>query len=151
MGPAVSPDYSGTPLAKKLGIKDGSKVALVNEPDGFVLPGLPKGAKMYERASEPLDVIVFFAESERHLTRRFTTLAGFLEPAGGLWIAYPKKSSPMDSDLTFQVVQQAGLDAGLVDNKSCAIDATWSAVRFVYRLADRPGRADGRKVRPRSE
>jgi hypothetical protein len=57
----------------------------------------------------------------------------------------------MDSDLTFQVVQQAGLDAGLVDNKSCAIDATWSAVRFVYRLADRPGRADGRKVRPRSE
>ncbi|MGH2731053.1 MAG: DUF3052 domain-containing protein [Actinomycetota bacterium] len=135
----MSPDYSGTPLAKKLGIKKGSRVALVNEPDGFVLKGLPAGARMYERASEPLDVIVFFAESERHLNRRFTTLARFLEPAGGLWIAYPKTSSPLDSDLTFPIVQQVGLDAGLVDNKSCAIDDTWSAVRFVYQLADRPG------------
>jgi len=140
MDPTVSPDYSSTPLVKKFGIKEGFKVALVNEPDGFVLKGLPKGVQMYQRASEPLDVILFFAESERHLNRRFTTLAGYLEPAGGLWIGYPKRSSPLASDLTFPIVQQVGLDAGLVDNKSCAIDETWSAVRFVYRLVDRPRR-----------
>jgi hypothetical protein len=137
MEPAVTKDYSGTPLPKKLWIKEGVTVAVVNEPDGFVLKSLPRGARMLERASESLDVILFFAESVRHLNRRFKALAGFLAPTGGLWVAYPKKSSKLESDLSFQAVQQVGLDAGLVDNKSCAIDDTWTAVRFVYRLADR--------------
>jgi hypothetical protein len=132
------PDYSGTPLVKKLGIKEGTKVALVNEPDGFRLNGLPRGAKLYERASESLDVIMFFAESRRHLKRRFKVLAGFLSPAGGLWIAYPKKTSTIESDLSFEAVQEIGLEGGLVDNKSCAVDDNWSGVRFVYRLKDRP-------------
>jgi hypothetical protein len=140
MDPAVTRDYSGTSLPKKLGIKEGSRVAVVNEPDGFLLKSLPRGARVLERASEPLDVILFFPESVRHLNRRFKALAGYLAPSGGLWVAYAKKSSKVDTDLTFQVVQQVGLDAGLVDNKSCAIDETWTAVRFVYRLADRSPR-----------
>jgi len=131
-------DYSGTPLWKKLGMKDGARVALVAEPDGFSIPDLPQSVRVFERASEPLDVMLFFTESERHLRRRFGPLATYLDPAGGLWVAYPKNSSAVKTDLTFDVVQRVGLEHGLVDNKSCAIDDEWSAVRFVYRLKDRP-------------
>jgi hypothetical protein len=140
MGAAVSAhkDYSGTPLYKKLGIKEGSRFALVNEPDGFEVDPLPDDVEVFERASKRLDVILFFSDGHKHLRRRFGALAGFLEPNGGLWVAYPKKSSGMKTDLTFEAVQEVGLDAGLVDNKSCAIDDDWSAVRFVYRLKDRP-------------
>jgi hypothetical protein len=74
----------------------------------------------------------------RDLERRLGTAADKLDPAGGLWVAYPKRSSGIPTDLTFAAVQSAGLDARLVDNKSCAIDTQWSGVRFVYRLADRP-------------
>ncbi|MDQ3645521.1 MAG: DUF3052 domain-containing protein [Actinomycetota bacterium] len=133
-------DYSGTPLPTKLGIKDGSSVAIVNEPDGFLewfQPLLPETVALHDRAAGPLDVIVFFSSGQTHLRRRFSVLAGFLEPAGGLWVAYPKKASARETDLTFETVQQVGLDAGLVDNKSCAIDDDWSGVRFVYRLKDR--------------
>ena len=83
-------------------------------------------------------MIVFFSESRSHLQRRFGRLMTFLEPSGGFWVAYPKKSSRIETDLSFDFVQQVGLDAGLVDNKSCAIDGDWSGVRFVYRLKDRP-------------
>ena len=131
-------DYSGTPLYKKLGIKEGSRFALVNEPEGFAVTPLPDEVEVLERASKKLDVILFFSEGAKHLSRRFGVLADFLEPNGGLWVAYPKKSSGMKTDLTFEVVQNIGLEAGLVDNKSCAIDDTWSGVRFVYRLKDRP-------------
>ncbi len=131
-------DYSRTPLPKKLGIKDGARVAIVNPPDGFRLSPLPDGVRIFERATEKLDVILFFAESRSHLRRRFAALAGYLTLAGGIWIAYPKKSSPKASDLDFGAVQEVGLAEGFVDNKSCAIDGTWSAVRFVLRLRDRP-------------
>lgn len=131
-------DYSATPLYKKLGIKDGSRVAVVNEPDGF-LEGfeVPPGTQMFERATEPLDVILFFSDSKSHLRRRFGPLLEFLDKAGGFWVAYPKKSSLIQSDLTFDFVQQYGLEQGLVDNKSCAIDEEWTGLRFVYRLVDR--------------
>lgn len=132
------PDYSETLLPDKLGIKEGSRVAVVNEPDGFALDGLPSGARLFVRASEPLDVILFFTRGAKHLGGRFPVLAGYLDPAGGLWVAYPKKSSGVSTDLSFEVVQRIGLDAGLVDNKSCAIDDTWTAIRFVYRVKDRP-------------
>jgi hypothetical protein len=84
------------------------------------------------------DVVVYFTTSRDELERRFAGLKATLAPADGLWIAWPKKVSGIDTDLTFDVVQQTGLDAGLVDNKSCAIDEHWQALRFVYRLADRP-------------
>jgi len=100
-------DYSGTPLSQKLGAKPGA------------------GA------------VVFFTTSQEDLQRRFEALKATLDPADGLWIAWPKKAAKLETDLTFEVVQQIGLDAGLVDNKSCAIDERWQALRFVYRLADR--------------
>ena len=132
-------DYSHVPLWKKLGIKEGSRAAVVAEPDDWELE-VPPGVEMLQRASKRLDVVLFFTTSERHLRRRFGVLAGYLEPAGGLWVAYPKKSSPLETDLTFETVQAVGLETGLVDNKSIAVDADWSAVRFVYRLKDRSGR-----------
>jgi hypothetical protein len=83
-------------------------------------------------------VRVFFIASQAELEARFGALKETLAPADGLWIAWPKKASKIETDLDFEAVQRVGLDAGLVDNKSCAIDEDWQAVRFVYRLADRP-------------
>jgi len=83
-------------------------------------------------------VTVFFTTSRTELEARFGALKETLAPADGLWIAWPKKTSGIETDLDFDAAQQIGLDAGLVDNKSCAIDKDWQAVRFVYRLADRP-------------
>jgi hypothetical protein len=100
-------DYSGTPLSQKLGAKPG------------------------------VGVVVYFTTSRDELERRFEALKGTLDPADGLWIAWPKKAAGIENDLTFDIVQQTGLAAGLVDNKSCAIDERWQALRFVYRLLDR--------------
>jgi hypothetical protein len=83
-------------------------------------------------------VTVFFTASRAELEARFGALKETLAPADGLWIAWPKKASRIETDLDFDAVQRVGLEAGLVDNKSCAIDEDWQAVRFVYRLADRP-------------
>ena len=84
------------------------------------------------------DVLVYFTTSRDELERRFAGLKATLAPADGLWIAWPKKASKLETDLNFDTVQQTGLAHGLVDNKSCAIDERWQALRFVYRLADRP-------------
>ena len=84
------------------------------------------------------DVVVYFTTSRGDLESRFGSLKAALDPADGLWIAWPKKASKLETDLDFDAVQQAGLAHGLVDNKSCAIDERWQALRFVYRLADRP-------------
>ena len=83
------------------------------------------------------DVVVYFTTSRSELERRFAALQATLAPADGLWVAWPKKASGIETDLTFTLVQQTGLAAGLVDNKSCAIDESWQALRFVYRLKDR--------------
>ena len=83
-------------------------------------------------------VTVFFTASRAELEARFGALKETLAPADGLWVAWPKKASRIETDLDFDAVQRIGLDAGLVDNKSCAIDERWQAVRFVYRLKDRP-------------
>ena len=89
-------------------------------------------------AKPGVEVLVFFTTRREELERRFRELKATLAPADGLWIAWPKRSSRLETDLTFDVVQRIGLDAGLVDNKSCSIDERWQAVRVVYRLADRP-------------
>jgi len=137
---ATASGYSGTPLPKKLGIKAGSQVALVSAPDGFddTLGALPDGVDIRRQARGKNDVILFFVTRAAELSRRFAALARALEPDGGLWVAWPKKSAGVATDVVFEVVQRVGLDAGLVDNKVCAIDETWSGLRFVYRLADRP-------------
>ncbi|MEO8291153.1 MAG: DUF3052 domain-containing protein [Gaiellaceae bacterium] len=125
-------DYSATPLPKKLGIKDGSRVALLGAPDGFEET---LGVKPKLRGE--FDVALLFATRRGELTRAFTPLVRRLAPAGGLWVAWPKKSSEVENDLSFEEVQRIGLAAGLVDNKSCSIDGTWQALRFVIRLEDR--------------
>jgi hypothetical protein len=131
--------YSGTPLVRKLGIKAGSRVALVGAPEGFALSAgeLPAGASVRRSVRGPLDVIVAFFERRARLERRLPALRSALDPAGGLWISWPKRSSGMASDLDENVVRACGLAAGLVDNKDCAIDEVWSGLRFVCRLRDR--------------
>lgn len=131
--------YSGTPLVKKLGIKEGFRIALVNAPENFqaALGELPADVKFMKATTKSLDLILFFVLSERILARDFAKLAARLTSNGMIWIAWPKKSSGVTTDLTFERVQRIGLDAGLVDVKICAIDDTWSGLKFVYRLKDR--------------
>jgi hypothetical protein len=97
----------------------------------------PLGKKL--GAKPGVEVVVFFTTRRSELERRFTALKKQLAPADGLWIAWPKKASKIETDLDFPTVQRVGLDAGLVDNKSAAIDQDWQALRFVYRKEDRPG------------
>jgi hypothetical protein len=133
--------YSGTPLAHKLGIKPGARLALINAPDGFdaTLGELPGAVTVRRSARGTVDLIVAFFTRARELERRLASLRGALDPAGGLWLAWPKRASGVQTDLSEGAVRELGLAAGLVDNKVCAIDPVWSGLRFVYRLADRPG------------
>ncbi|MET0421979.1 MAG: DUF3052 domain-containing protein [Acidimicrobiia bacterium] len=134
--------YSGTPLPKKLGIRDGTRVAIVAPPAGFdgVLGSLPDGVQVTHQARGRCDVIVFFVTRRAELTRRFPAFARALVPDGGLWVAWPKRTSGVATDLREGEVRDVGLDAGLVDNKVCAIDSIWSGLRFVHRLEHRPPR-----------
>ncbi|GAC1447405.1 MAG: DUF3052 family protein [Ktedonobacterales bacterium] len=131
--------YSGTPLVKKLGIKPGARVALADPPPGFAatLGPLPPAATILPRPGEPADVILCFVTTRSQLTERFGAFARSLDPAGGLWVAWPKQAARVPTDLSEHVVREMGLAAGLVDNKVCAIDDIWSGLRFVVRLADR--------------
>jgi len=131
-------DYSGTPLPKKLGVREGSRVLLAGVPDGFELGTLPLGAELLRSARAPLDVAVQFVTRRSELERRFAKLASALAPTGRLWVAWPKKAAKVDTDLTFETVQRHGLDTGLVDNKSASIDEVFQGLQFVYRLEDRP-------------
>lgn len=131
--------YSGTPLPRKLGIKPGARLALIGAPEDFaaVLGALPEGVTVRSTAHGPLDVALYFTTRRLDLERRFGALAKALDQAGGLWIAWPKRTSGVPTDLTENVIRDIGLAAGLVDNKVCAIDDTWSGLRFVIRLKDR--------------
>lgn len=134
--------YSGSPLPKKLGLKEGSRIALVNAPKDFEreLGELPSNAEIVTRVTKPLDIVLLFVLNERALLRDFDKLAKKLASNGMIWVAWPKKSSGVATDLSFERVQRIGLDAGLVDVKICAIDEVWSGLKFVYRLKDRPQR-----------
>ena len=132
--------YSETPLAKKLGIKEGFRIGVVNSPKGFKkeLGSLPEKVKIsVGDLLKPLDLIIFFTDSQRTLKIEFPILAEKLSVNGMLWIAWPKKISSVSSDLSFDIVQQTGLQAGLVDVKICAVNEIWSGLKFVYRLKDR--------------
>ncbi len=131
--------YSGTPLAKKLGIKPGGRLLLVEAPPEMRhwLAPLPEGVEISEGTGKAQDVIVYFTADAAKLAQRFGKLAAMIGPAGGLWVAWPKKASKVPTDVTDSVVREIGLAAGLVDNKVCAISEVWSGLRFVYRLKDR--------------
>lgn len=138
--PAVG--YSGTPLVRKLGIKPDARLGLFAAPEGFdvTLGELPPGVRVRRRlGAERFDVIVAFYAHRADLERRLPLLRRALDPAGGLWIAWPKRASGVSTDVTEDVVRGLGLAAGLVDNKVCAIDPVWSGLRLVIRLRDRPG------------
>ncbi len=134
--------YSGTPLPQKLGIKPAARVATLAAPPDFAktLGALPAGAKLgaLGRSRGPFEVLIAFFTSEAELRKRLPALHAALEPAGGLWIAWPKRASGVETDMTEDAVRRHGLPRGLVDNKVCAIDETWSGLRLVVRLENRP-------------
>ncbi len=134
--------YSGTPLPRKLGVREDSRLLLVDAPVDFAatLGDLPPGVELVEAGAGAVDVAILFALDAPTVRARFADLAASLQPAGGLWIAWPKRSSGVATELDENVVREIGLADGLVDNKVCAIDATWSGLRFVWRLRDRPQR-----------
>jgi hypothetical protein len=127
----VTAGYSGTPLPAKLGIKAGSRVLLDGMPDDVPLDGHRRPGR------DPYDVVLLFAPDAARLHARWPTLVPRLTTAGRLWVCWPKKSSGVPTDLTENAVRDFGLAEGLVDVKVCAIDATWSGLAFVRRLADR--------------
>jgi hypothetical protein len=131
--------YSGTPLVQKLGIKPDARVHFASAPADFAetLGPLPAGVERVGGAAKGLDFAVLFVTDKAALTKQFSKLAGRLQKAGMLWIGWPKKASGVPTDLTENVVRDIGLAAGLVDVKVCAIDDTWSGLKFVYRLKDR--------------
>jgi hypothetical protein len=131
--------YSGTALPRKLGIKECGVVALRGAPEGFeaTLGELPHGARVKARAAAPVDVVVAFFTRAAELDRRLGGLAKAIYPDGGLWIAWPKRASGVATDITEDVIRELALPRGLVDNKVCAIDETWSGLRIVHRLENR--------------
>jgi len=131
--------YSGTPLVKKLGIKEGFRVAFVGAPKDFDkdLGFLPSDVRLLVRPAPPMDFVLLFTKSAAALERDFSRLAKTLLPNGMLWIAWPKKASGVTTDLSDNTVRQIGLSAGLVDVKVCAVNDVWSGLKFVYRVEDR--------------
>lgn len=127
--------YSGTPLPKKLGIEEEHAICVLGAPPGFADT---LGVKVATRLGKsPLDVIVFFTKQRAELEKRLADLRARMQPAAGLWIAWPKKSSGVATDITEDVIRAIALPTGLVDNKVCAIDETWSGLRLVIRRQNR--------------
>jgi hypothetical protein len=124
--------YSGTPLPKKLGIVADSTVALIGAPDG-VIDGLPDGVTVKQQARGKADVVVAFFTERRDFERRLDALSRMIFPAGGLWVAWPKRASGRATTMDENVVRAVALPLGLVDNKVCAIDETWTGLRVVWR------------------
>ncbi|HUQ20391.1 MAG TPA: DUF3052 family protein [Gemmatimonadaceae bacterium] len=127
--------YSGTPLLKKLGVKEGSRFAVIKPPSGFVdsLPELPFRATLIQRGSAKADVIVWFIKSSAELAGIATAIDRMPYDGGMLWVAWPKKASGVKTDVTEDVIRGVALRAGLVDTKVCAIDETWSGLRLSRR------------------
>ena len=124
--------YSGTPLPKKLGISEGSTVALVGAPPG-VIGDLPPDVTVKHQARGTADVVVAFFTERRAFERRIDALGRMIFPAGCLWVAWPKRSSGRSTSMGEDVVRAVALPLGLVDNKVCAIDETWTGLRVVWR------------------
>ena len=133
--------YSGTPLPQKLGIKERHRVAVIGAPEGFAatLGALPTGVTCQARLAGKamLDVIVVFVSKRTDLVAKLDAARPRMAQAGGLWIAWPKKSSGVATDITENTIREVALPTGLVDNKVCAIDETWSGLRLVIRVANR--------------
>lgn len=127
--------YSGTPLAKKLGIGPGAAVHVISEPDGFRsnLEPLPPDVSFKPRLRGPLDVVVLFTTEQRDLTKRWPTVTAAMKPTGAVWVSWPKKASKRPTDITEDELRRLLLPTGWVDVKVCAVDDTWSGLKFVLR------------------
>jgi hypothetical protein len=139
--------YSTTPLAKKLGIVEGSVLVVAHAPADLQFD-LPPGVSLRQRLRGRADVVVAFFTSAATLDRRMDALAAEVFPSGGLWIAWPKKSSGIGTDVTDNAIRRLSIPRGLVDNKVCAIDDTWSALRVVWRRENRTGPGHAGRARP---
>lgn len=137
--------YSGTPLPRKLGLKPGLRVGLVSAPAGFEAGlGSAEGAILEHavlRQGKRWDIVLYFVKRRDGLEHDLTRLTRAFPPAGALWIAWPKRSSGVETDLTENILREVCLPTGMVDNKVCAIDEIWSGLRFVWRLENRSLRA----------
>jgi hypothetical protein len=131
----VSIGYSGTPLAKKLGVKAGMSVALLNAPAHVpqLLGELPDGVGLTERLADPADLVLIFVARAGDLAKNVPALKAAIAPDGMIWVAWPKRASKMPTDITEDVIREVVLPTGLVDVKVCAIDETWSALKLVIR------------------
>lgn len=129
--------YSGTPLAGKLGLKPGHRVSLIGAPDGFEksLEGLPDEVTLVRALprSGRADIIICFVTSRAEFTKRLSAASSKMAQDGAIWIAWPKKASKVPTDMTENIIRDVALPTGLVDNKVCAIDDTWSGLRLVIR------------------
>jgi hypothetical protein len=135
---STSAGYSGTPLPRKLGIAAGQTVLLSGAPSGFDLAGLPEGVTVHRRRSrQRYDVVLAFCPDLAALQAGFGPWKALLGPAGALWVAWPKRSSGVPTDLGENDVREHALAGGLVDVKVCAIDEVWSGLKLVYRVSDR--------------
>ena len=130
--------YSGTPLPKKLGIKEGMTVGIIGEsPPGFALEDVPSGTRIHHRL-DPSDIFLIFATTSPAIEDLFHQAMNQIPAEGAIWVAWPKKSSGVATDLTEDTMRDLFLPTGMVDNKVCAIDETWSGLRFVVRKENRP-------------
>jgi hypothetical protein len=131
--------YSKTPLVKKLGLKEGFKITILNAPENYAetLGELPENITVSDTLTHPLDFIHFFTTHRDTLATEFSRLKQALTPAGILWISWPKRSAKVETDLTEDIIRAIGLGNGLVDVKVAAVDEVWSGLKFVYRLKDR--------------
>ena len=131
--------YSGTPLPRKLGLKENQRIAFINPPDNFeaLVGPIPPTTLLLKKLTAPIDLAVLFVDQEKVLAKEFPKIAKKLSPNGMIWVAWPKKTSGVTTDLMFERVQRIGLEVGLVDVKICAIDEVWSGLKFVIRLEDR--------------
>ncbi len=131
----VTVGYSGTPLAQKLGLKDGHIVTIVNEPPSFrALLEVGNDEVVFKQSlRSPLDIVIVFVTEEAEMRTRRDLMAKAIFPDGAIWVAWPKKASKVSTDITEDTVRDVFLPHGLVDNKVCAIDETWSGLRVVWR------------------
>ena len=131
--------YSGTPLAKKLGIKEGSRVYVVGAPPGFqdLLEPWPLGAILIDRIDEKTDLIHFFDKSRAALEKSIRATLKKMRPDATIWVSWPKKASKVPTDITEDTVREIALPMGLVDVKVCAVDEVWSGLKLVIRKTNR--------------
>jgi hypothetical protein len=141
--------YSGTPLVKKLGVKAGHTIILIDPPEGFALE-LPEDVRVRSRLGGHLDLALVFVVERAALERRIQALGRAVAPDGSIWVAWPKKASRVPTDMTEHVVREVALPLGLVDVKVAAVDDVWSGLKLVWRLSARRGEARAPGPGPRA-